>query len=257
MNHTDENFWNSQWSRREKSSKLINFLQSGKHGKNGYFILSVNKYLPEIWDGANVIELGGGGSQYLTDLAIEKKSKVSAIDNSEIAIGILKELYSLNQVHGEIIIGDVFNIENYKVEYDVVTHFGLAEHFDSPKPLLEIAYGILKPGGTLFFTVPNLSSFGAKIWEKLSPLNFNNHVLHTDSEIFLAADEVGFLPGNKFWFGPPLLRMCPPENNTVFSQLISFWHAILLLLGKIFKGIYSKGHPKISSNRAFYFTKPL
>ncbi len=63
--------------------------------------------------------------------------------------------------------------------FDIITFWQSLEHIAEPKALLQSAHCLLKDGGTLFISVPNIDSWQAKIfrgkWFHLDPLR---HFLH-------------------------------------------------------------------------------
>ncbi|KKS94723.1 MAG: Methyltransferase type 12 [Candidatus Collierbacteria bacterium GW2011_GWB1_44_6] len=46
------------------------------------------------------------------------------------------------------------------VKFDLITAFDVIEHLDSPSKFVEKCYSMLKKGGKLIITTPNLNSFG-------------------------------------------------------------------------------------------------
>lgn len=64
-------------------------------------------------------------------------------------------------IEGEV--ADAKYLANY---FDVVTLWDVLEHLHNPRATLNEISRILKPGGTLFISVPNLNSLDAKIFKK-------------------------------------------------------------------------------------------
>jgi SAM-dependent methyltransferase len=82
-----------------------------------------------------------------------KGFNVIGIDNCEEIIEKTKQNYDL-----DIKIGDVLNLDFPNSTFDGYISFGVAEHFiEGPQLLLREAARVLKPGGILFISVPQIN----------------------------------------------------------------------------------------------------
>lgn len=254
---TSTGFWDSQWSDREGQGSVASFLRRKDHGSDGVFLRALAANIPDIWKGAKVVELGGGASEFLVDLALHRGSKVTAIDYSPKAIEITHKRYGALGIDAEIIEADIFKLDAHYGQFDVVIHWGLLEHFSDPAPVLQVSHDLLRPGGSLVFSMPNMAAKGAALWKRHAPENFAAHIYHTDAEVAAAAASVGLKTEKNFWFEPPLFRMAPAESRSVTSIAADVAHASSLLVGTVFPALYATGHSSLSANRGFHFTRPL
>jgi SAM-dependent methyltransferase len=253
---TESDFWDSQWDDRHRRSISYRLLHSRDFGPKGAFLRLFKSHLPEFQlRNARVAELGGALSQYLVDLSLFEGARITAIDYSPVGISRTKELFAKSGVQGEVIAADVFNWTYEGESFDMVLHFGLLEHFDNPEPLLSVSSRLLKPDGVLFFTMPNLGAIGAKLWQRNAPRNYSAHVYHTDQAVAAACSQNGLLLQKTFSFGPPLLRMAPPEKKDVIGQLANIGHIAACIVGTIAPSLYLNGHPRISNHRGFIAVK--
>jgi 2-polyprenyl-3-methyl-5-hydroxy-6-metoxy-1,4-benzoquinol methylase len=253
---TDSDFWDNQWDDRARRSFSYRLLHGRDFGQNGAFLRLFKRHLPEIeLRNARVAELGGAVSRYLVDLALFEGAKITAIDYSVVGISHTKELFAKRRVEGEAIAADVFNWTNDGEPFDIVLHFGLLEHFDNPEPLLSASSRLLKQNGLLFFTMPNLGAIGAKLWRRNAPSNYSAHVHHTNQTIATACGRSGLLLQKAFSFGPPLLRMAPPEKSDLMTRLADLGHSAVCIAGTISPSLYLNGYPKLSSQRGFIAVK--
>lgn len=253
---TSTSFWDKQWTDREADGGLAGLLRQGDHGVNGTFLRAMAANVPEIWRDAKVCELGGGASEFLVDLALHKGARVCAIDYSPKAIEITRERYRQLEISADVIEADIFKLHAYSGQYDAVIHWGLLEHFSDPAPVLQVSRDLLRPGGHLIFSMPNMAAVGAQFWKRHAPENYAAHIYHSDATVHAAALAVGLQPQRNFWFGPPLFRMAPAEIRSVTSIAADAAHAGALLLGTVFPGLYANGRSSFSANRGFYMTRP-
>ena len=64
-------------------------------------------------------------------------------------------------------------VSNYEGKIDVITLHFVLEHLSDPHDIFQKLFRLLKPGGILFFTIPNLDSMEARLfgrkWHALDP----------------------------------------------------------------------------------------
>lgn len=224
-------------------------------GKGGYFLRLMRRHAPGAFQNAKLVELGGGGSRYLVDLAKEERAIVTAVDYSEIGIVQTKALFARYGVRGDVIFADMFDWHERDGSFDVATHWGLLEHFDDPVPVLAASARLVRSGGLVVFTMPNLAAVGAGLWRRLAPENFAAHVYHSDESLQRAMAEVGLRLERAFHCGPPLVRMAPAERRGLTSQAVNIVHGVLLLGNALAPWLYLDGWSKVSNTRGFIARK--
>lgn len=108
---------------------------------------------------SKILEAGCGIGYWVFWLA-EQGHEALGIDISDKAISIAKNYSKKNHINNcSFLNADVRSIpfkENY---FDYIFSFGVIEHFRDPLPILFEFYRVLKPGGKIFVSVPNLYSF--------------------------------------------------------------------------------------------------
>lgn len=253
---TNDKFWDSQWEDRADRSLSYRLLHGGAFGKNGLFLRVMDRHVPEnVLNGASVIELGGASSLYLVDLATHRGCDVTALDYSDVGIEQTKELFARKNVKGHAIYADMFEWRDGDNSFDVVTHWGVLEHFDDPAPTLSVSAKFAKPGGFVVFTMPNLAAAGARLWQHFAPKNFSAHVYHSDETVRACCEQAGLDLVAQFEFGPPLIRMAPPERGGVAAQVANGAHAVVCMAGSLAPVLFTRGHRRVSSQRAFVARK--
>lgn len=103
-----------------------------------------------------VLELGCARGKFLANFAREFGYEAWGIDYSERGAAMARENLRRAGVAGKVICQDIFQSDLPEASFDVVYSMGLIEHFEDPAAIIEAHVRLLKNGGTLFITVPNL-----------------------------------------------------------------------------------------------------
>lgn len=254
-NLTTVSFWERHWDAQDRRGRFVRWLRQGERGAQGSFARLMSRKVPGVWRGRRIAELGGGASEMLADLVSAFGCRATAFDYSPKSLEISAEMYRQRGLQIELVEADIFELKEFVGEFDVVTHWGLIEHFDSPEDLLRTSWELLRPGGHLVFSMPNMTAAGAALWRYSSPNNWRAHVYHSDAALELAGKEVGLSLRNRFWYGPPLLRMAPSERRGLLPICVDLFHGAFLALGRGLPGLYNHGHPRISAHRVFHFVR--
>jgi len=108
----------------------------------------INKITPDM----TVLELGCG-TGYFTKELIKTNSKIIAIDISSELLEIAKSNCYANNVH--FLCDNAYNTNFDDETFDIIVGSSVLHHLDIDKALKEI-YRLLKKGGSLKFTEPNM-----------------------------------------------------------------------------------------------------
>lgn len=115
----------------------------------------------------SIIDIGAGTGMFLTRFK-ERGWKVQGTEVSEDVAKFGKENFGIRSK-----VGDFLKLKFDAKQFDVVTLNTVLEHVYKPKETLKKVYRILKSDGLLVVTVPNIDSFGSKIfrseWYALDP----------------------------------------------------------------------------------------
>lgn len=127
-------------------------------------------------------------------IALDSGWQVRGIEPIEKAAKIAREHYHLDVIATTL---DLAPIEGKS--FDVITMWDVLEHLPHPKSTLYKCQELLKPGGLLVFSIPNLKSFDRYLFEKNwigwdAPRHFN---LFTDSTLNQLLEITGFEPVDK------------------------------------------------------------
>ncbi len=171
QNLTDRSFWKSFWESRKGLIFYIkpNYVFGGILAK-----LIADKHIK------NAIELGGFPGYYATYLKKYQQLDTTLFDYyiHEELINELLEMNGLKPGDINIIEADLFNYKPGKL-YDMVLSFGLIEHFNDTKAIIETHLQFLKPGGVLFITLPNFKSVNGWVQRNFEKENYDKHNINS------------------------------------------------------------------------------
>jgi len=164
---TDRAFWVNYWERKNDLTVDI--------PENYLF----HKQLAEIIKTEhvkNVIELGGFPGYYGVLLKKYHKLDMTLLDYfvHQPITNKLLERNGLEEKDIHIIETDLFNYVPQQ-KYDLVLSCGLIEHFKDTSDIIKRHINFLKPGGTLFITLPNFKALNGWFQKNFDLENYNKH----------------------------------------------------------------------------------
>jgi len=168
---TDKEFWENYWE--NKTDLAIPIPKDFLFGDILSSIIEKNQ-------SSSAIELGGFPGYYA--VYIKKYFGIkSALLDYFIHRPLVDKLLEVNNLTSdaiEIIETDLFQYQSGN-PYDLVYSFGLIEHFEDPKPVIEKHVQLLQKGGILYLTLPNFRGVNGWIQKTLDPENLAKHNLKT------------------------------------------------------------------------------
>lgn len=221
---TDRQFWTNYWESKPDLAIQID--------KNYLF----HQQLEEIVKTNKVqtaIELGGFPGYY--SIFLHKYLGVSTtLFDYFIHPDILKKVLNKNGLEGSeipVIENDVFQyIPEQK--YDLVLSCGLIEHFKDSKDIIERHLQFLKPGGTLFITLPNFRSVNGWVQKTFDRYNYDKHYIECMDTEYLAAilEELGMKSIKSSYFGRYSVWL---ENKDQKSGVTKAFIKTIWFIGKV------------------------
>ncbi len=177
-NLTDRSFWKSFWESR--IGLIFNI-------KPDYVFGDILAGIIKQKNAKTAIELGGFPGYYAIYLKIYQNLETTLLDYF-IHEGLVNELLNANglkQGDINIIEADLFNYIPEQ-QYDIVLSFGLIEHFADTKGIIKTHLSFLKPGGTLFITLPNFIGVNGWVQRKFDRENYDKHYIQSMNPALLA-----------------------------------------------------------------------
>jgi len=148
---------------------------------------------------------------------------------------VLKQVLDANQLNQKdvkVIEGDLFKYQPTQ-QYDLVLSCGLIEHFQDTKDIIDRHLQFLKPGGTLFITLPNFTGINGWVQRKYDIENYHKHNIDSMDPALLAThcQSLGLKNVEAYYYGRFSLWL---ENMKQQSCLTKGFLKTLWLVGKVF-----------------------
>ncbi len=221
---TDRQFWTNYWESKPDLAVQID--------KNYLF----HKQLEKIVKTNNVqtaIELGGFPGYYSIFLHKYLGVKTTLFDYF-IHPDILKKVLNKNGLDESaipVIENDVFHYHPEQ-KYDLVLSCGLIEHFKDTKDIIERHLEFLKPGGTLFITLPNFRSVNGWVQKTFDRDNYLKHYIECMDTEYLAAilEKLGMKSIKSSYFGRYSVWL---ENKDQKSGVTKAFIKSIWFIGKV------------------------
>ena len=228
QNLTDRGFWKSFWESRKN---LIFYI------KPDYVFGDILAGLIKQKGIKNAIELGGFPGYYSIYL-----KKYLGLDTTlfdyYIHEGLIKELLAKNGLKEDdinIIESDLFTYTPEE-KYDLVTSFGLIEHFSDTASIIKTHLQFLKPGGTLFITLPNFTGVNGWVQKSFDKENYDKHYINCMNPAFLAETcrQLGLKEVESYYHGKFTVWL---ENKSEQSAIAKSIVKAIWVTGKVFTKI--------------------
>lgn len=163
--YPNESYWGHSTLREDESTEW-------KRGRDKDYNLLYEEILGRKKKGA-ILDIGAGTGLFLTRFK-ELGWDVDGVELAANASALAQKTYDI-----KLKVGDFLDFNFPKNTFDVVTLNNALEHLYDPKKTLEGILRILKTDGIVIITVPNIESFGAKLfgknWYALQP---PRHLFH-------------------------------------------------------------------------------
>jgi len=228
QNLTDRAFWKAFWESRKNPILYL---------KPNYVFGDILAKLIAGKNIKNAIELGGFPGYYATYLKKYQQLDTTLFDYF-IHEGLIDQLLEKNGLkHGDINIieADLFEYKPEKL-YDMVLSFGLIEHFNDTKAIIETHLPFLKPGGVLFITLPNFKSVNGWVQRKFDKENYDKHNINSMNPQLLAdyCRQLGLTEVESYYHGKFTVWLENKSEQGGFAKAVvkTIW-----LAGKVFTKI--------------------
>ncbi len=221
---TDRNFWVKYWESKSDLSVEIpgNYLFYRQLAD----VVAKDKI-------QTAIELGGFPGYYAVFLKKYLKLDVTLLDyfvHPPITQQLLKT-NGLGDSDIKIIETDLFTYEPAQ-QYDLVLSCGLIEHFLDTEDIINRHIAFVKPGGTLFITLPNFKAVNGWFQKNFDKENYDKHNIACMDPALLAAicEKAGLEEVKASYFGKFSVWL---ENETQKSLGVRLFKKLIWLKGKV------------------------
>lgn len=142
--------------------------------------------------GKRLVEVGAGGSSILPYLGREFGFHVVGLDYAAAGCALAEENLLREGISGEVLCADVFDPPASELDRaDVLVSFGVVEHFSDPADCVRACARLLKPGGLMITTVPNMAGLTGRLQRALDPAVYEKHVALNADRLRSAHERAG------------------------------------------------------------------
>lgn len=166
---TDKAFWTAYWESKSNLDIFVN---------RDFLFHKQLQQVVEQHSPQTAIELGGFPGHYAIFLKKHYGLHATLLDYF-VHRAILKKVLHKNQLESEaieIIETDLFK-HKPELQYDLVLSCGLIEHFQDTSDILQRHIQFLRPGGTLWLTLPNFRGVNGWVQKYFDRANYDRHYI--------------------------------------------------------------------------------
>jgi SAM-dependent methyltransferase len=225
---TDRAFWVNYWESKKGLAVQL---------PSNYLF---HRQLADVIQKDNVktaIELGGFPGYYAVFLKKYFKLDVTLLDYfvHPPVVNELLEKNDLTEKDIHIIETDLFNYTPEK-QYDLVLSCGLIEHFNDTADIINRHIAFVKPGGTLFITLPNFKAVNGWFQKNFDKENYDKHNIDSMDPALLKSicEQAGLKEVKSGYYGHFSVWL---ENESQKSAGVRLFKKAVWLTGKIFTKI--------------------
>jgi 2-polyprenyl-3-methyl-5-hydroxy-6-metoxy-1,4-benzoquinol methylase len=191
-------YWDALWAEGAIPQPVNPAARGFRHYLNRRFHALFSEL---IEPGSKVLEVGCARSEWLPYFALTHGAVVTGLDYSERGCAMEREVLSRAGVAGEVICADLFDPPQALLAgFDVVVSIGVVEHFTDTAGCLAALGEFLRPGGTLFTAVPNMTGLVGALQKGLNPDVYDIHVPLTAESLARAHREAGLEDAESAYF---------------------------------------------------------
>jgi 2-polyprenyl-3-methyl-5-hydroxy-6-metoxy-1,4-benzoquinol methylase len=166
---TEQAYWDAAW-RLSVRARLPSRLNVG--------ILNLMRLLKKhVRPDSRYLEIGCAPGKMLAWVASVCKAETSGLDYSEAGITQCRLLFEALGLNINLYHDDIFNHHLPPASFDVVTSFGVIEHFDDARPVVQRHLDLVKPGGMALIIVPNYGGIYGSLARRFDAPNLALHNL--------------------------------------------------------------------------------
>lgn len=193
---TQQSHWDDAWDVSIKP-RLPSRLNVG--------VLNITRLLKRyVKPNCRYIEIGCAPGKMLVWVARELRADVAGLDYSEVGIRQCRALANILELKIDLHQEDFFQHSLSLESFDVVTSFGVIEHFDDPAPVVKRHIDLVKPGGVAIITIPNYGGIYGRIqgWCDAPNLALHNtYIMTPDTLSVLVGNSAEIESVRAFAFG--------------------------------------------------------
>jgi 2-polyprenyl-3-methyl-5-hydroxy-6-metoxy-1,4-benzoquinol methylase len=197
----------------------------------------VDRFLRLVPDGRGrrLLEMGCGGSKWLPWFAREMGYEVEGVDYSPRGCINARQGLDAANVTGTIHCVDFLQLgSEFDGKYDVVTSFGVIEHFVQPAAILRLFARCLRRDGLALTFVPNMAGLYGELIKRFDRTLYDTHVLFDLQQLASFHEQAGLEILHAAYTGWADFQSIPVDRfgampGLVLKNLIYAWNRSLLV----------------------------
>ena len=155
-------------------------------------VLNLTRLLRKyVTPGCRYIEIGCAPGKLLAWVAGVLRAEASGLDYSATGVAQCRALFDALRLPVKLYEADFFDHRLPLRSFDVVSSFGLIEHFDDARPVVRQHLELVRPGGVAVIAVPNYGGLYGKLQRRCDSANLDLHnveIMNVDALRALAQD---------------------------------------------------------------------
>jgi SAM-dependent methyltransferase len=179
--------------------------------------------------------MGCGGSKWLPWFAREMNYEVEGVDYSPQGCDNARQALDAAGATGTVHCVDFLQLEpEFTGKYDVVSSFGVIEHFEDPADILRRFARCVKPGGIVVTFVPNMAGLYGEVIKRFDRQLYDSHFLFDLREHAGYHQGAGMEIVHAGYTGWADFQSIPVDRlgaapGLVLKNLIYAWNRVILL----------------------------
>lgn len=151
-------------------------------------VLNLTRLLERhVRPGSRYLEIGCAPGKMLAWVASKLKAEAAGLDYSEPGIAQCRALFDALELKVDLYQDDLFSHHLPSASFDIVTSFGVIEHFDNVRPVVQRHIDLVKQGGAALIAIPNYGGVYGSLQRWCDAPNLALHNLEIMDTYSLAA----------------------------------------------------------------------
>jgi 2-polyprenyl-3-methyl-5-hydroxy-6-metoxy-1,4-benzoquinol methylase len=190
-----QQYWNDLWA----GSEMPAAVDPADRALHNWINRRYHRLFQRLFAGADtsrmrLLEIGCGKSAWLPYFAREFGFSVGGLDYSPVGCHMARDILEANGVRADVVCADLFAPPSGMVgQFDVVVSFGVVEHFEDTAGCLAALARLLKPGGMLITTIPNLVGWIGSVQKRINRPVYDIHQLIDPARLRGAHEQAGLV----------------------------------------------------------------
>ena len=220
MDKAGQGYWDAHWKRQGLRSAAGLGSVASLPAPFDAFLLWIERELVArrmTSRATKLVEVGCARSVILPALHRRLDVTIAGIDYSPVGCEQARKVLQELEIAAEILCVNVFDCpQQLREGFDVVISFGLVEHFSDTSAVMSALAWLLRPGGVMFTTIPNMRGAVGALQKFVNREIYDIHVPLSAAQLRRAHEEAGLSVVSCRYFLPMLfgvLNLGKPRRN--------------------------------------------